>query len=346
MSRGECQVSSDKWIEREKDMMRKITVLALSAVLVALSVPVEAQQPGKVPRIGILISASASNATRRVQALQQGLHQLGYVEGKNMIIEYRYAEGKLEPLTDFADELVRLKFDVIVADTSVATQAAKNATKTIPIVFTAANDPLGDGQVASLARPGGNLTGFSLLAPELNAKRLELLMEVVPKIARIAFLLRTGTATGEQRFNEAEGDAKRLGLQLQYLGAKDADDLGRAFEAAKRAGAQAILAHPSTFIVTNRARIIELGVKHRLPVIYSGAEHAAAGGLMSYGPDIADNFQRAAVYIDKILKGTTPSALPVQQPIKFEFVINLKAAKQIGLTIPPNVLARADRVIR
>src|SRR5215468_3000921 len=252
MRRRECQVSSDKWIER-KDMMRKITVLALSVLLVALSVPVEAQQSGKIPRIGILISASASNATRRVQALQQGLHQLGYVEGKNIIIEYRYAEGKLEPLTDFADELVRLKVDVIVADTSVATQAAKNATKTIPIVFTAANDPLGDGQVASLARPGGNLTGFSLLAPELNAKRLELLMEVVPKIARIAFLTRTGTATGEQRFKEAETDAKRLGLQLQYVGAKNGEDLGRAFEAAKRAGAQGILAHPSTFIVTNRA---------------------------------------------------------------------------------------------
>ena len=324
----------------------KLFRTALCALFFALCEAAQAQQPGKIPRIGILISASASNTTRRVQALQQGLHQLGYVEGKNIFIEYRYAEGKLEPLTDFADELVRLKVDVIVADTSVATQAAKNATKNIPIVFTAANDPLGDGQVASLARPGGNLTGFSLLAPELNEKRLELLMEVVSKLTRIAFLTRTGAGTREQRFKEAEADAKRLGLKLQYIGAKDADDLGRAFETAKRAGVQAVLAHPSTFIITNRARIIELAVKHRLPVIYSGAEHAAAGGLMSYGPDIADNFQRAATYIDKIWKGTNPSDLPVQQPTKFELVINVKSAKQIGLTIPPNVLARADRVIR
>jgi putative ABC transport system substrate-binding protein len=330
-------------------MGRKSVACALSffcVLLFAPSFPVDAQLPNKIPRIGILVSASASNAARRVQALQQGLRELGYIEGNNILADYRYAEGKLEPLIDFADELVRLKVDVIVADTSVATQAAKNATKTIPIVFTAANDPLGDGQVASLARPGGNLTGFSLLAPELNAKRLELLLEVVPKIVRIVFLTRTGTATGEQRFKEAEADAKRLGLQLQYLGAKDGDDLGRAFETAKRTGAQAVLAHPSTFIVSNRARIIELAVKHRLPVIYAGAEHGAAGGLMSYGPDIADNFQRAAVYIDKILRGATPSVLPVQQPMKFEFVINLKAAKQIGLMIPPNVLARANKVIR
>ena len=235
---------------------------------------------------------------------------------------------------------------VIVTDTSRATQAAKDATKTIPVVFTSANDPLGDGQVASLARPGGNLTGFSLLAPDLNSKRLELLKETVPKVTRIGFLTRAGTATTEQRFTEAAADAQRLGLRLHRLGPKGADDLEAAFEAAKRAGVQAILAHPSTFVVTNRARIIELAVKHRLPVIYSGWESAAAGGLMSYGLDIVDNYRRAAVYVDKILKGTKPSDLPVQQPMKFEFVINLKAAKQIGLTIPPNVLARADRVIR
>jgi putative ABC transport system substrate-binding protein len=327
-------------------MKKKITVLTLCAMLFVLCSFADAQQPGKVHRIGILISTSPSMAARRIQALQQGLYELGYIEGKNIIIEYRYAEGKLEPLPQLADELVRLKLDVIVVDTSMATQAAKDATKTVPIVFTSANDPLGDRQVASLARPGGNLTGFSLLAPDLNAKRLELLKETVPKVTQIGFLTRMGAATADPRFKEAEADAQRLGLRLHRLGAKGADDLESVFEAAKREGVQAMLAHPSTFVVTNRARIIELAVKHRLPVIYSGWESATAGGLMSYGLDIVDNYRRAAIYVDKILKGTKPADLPVQQPMKFEFVINLKAAKQIGLTVPPNVLARADRVIR
>ena len=314
----------------------------LCSLLRAPCSAVEAQQPKKVPRIGVLISVSAP----RIQALPQGLRALGYIEGKSIIVEYRYAEGKLEPLLQLADELVRLKLDLIVTDTSVATQTAKDATKTIPVVFTSANDPLGDGQVASLARPGGNLTGFSLLAPDLNAKRLEILKETVPKATQIGFLARMGAATADQRFKEAEADAQRLGLRLHRLGAKSADDLERVFEAAKRAGVQAILAHPSTFVVTNRARIIELAAKHRLPVIYSGWESAEAGGLMSYGLDIVDNYRRAAIYVDKILKGTKPADLPVQQPMKFEFVINLKTAKQIGLAIPPNVLVRADRVIR
>ena len=328
---------------------KKICSIALGAMLLALSVPAEAQQPGKMPRIGVLISTSPSAAARRVQAFKQGLRELGYIEGKNIVLEYRYAEGKLEPLSALADELVRLKLDLIVTDTSRATEAAKNATKTVPVVFTSANDPLGDRQVASLARPGGNLTGFSLLAPDLNAKRLELLKETVPTATQIGFLTRFGSAslaTADQRFKEAEADAQRLGLRLQRLGAKSADDLERVFEAGKHAGVQAVLAHPSTFVVTNRARIIELAVKHRLPVIYAGAESPEAGGLMSYGLDIVDNFRRAAVYVDKILRGTNPADLPVQQPMKFQFLVNLKAAKQIGLTIPPNVLARADRVIR
>jgi putative tryptophan/tyrosine transport system substrate-binding protein len=247
---------------------------------------------------------------------------------------------------ELTEELVRLKVDIIVTDTSNATQAAKNATKAIPVVFTAANDPVGDGQVASLAKPGGNLTGFSLLAPELNWKRLELLKEVAPKATRIAFLNRLGTTTGEQRFKEAEADAKGLGLQLQFVGAKGSDDLESAFDAAKQSGAQAVIVHPSTFATTNRARIIDLAAKNRLPAIYPSTPYAEAGGLMSYGPDIVDNSRRAAVYVDKILKGTKPAELPVQQPMKFELVINLKTAKQIGLTIPPNVLARADKVIR
>jgi putative ABC transport system substrate-binding protein len=326
--------------------MKNILFILLIVAVVVVGAIAEAQQPAKVPRIGVLISASPSIAARRVQAFQQGLRELGYIEGKSIIIEYRYAEGKLEPLPELADELVRLKLDVIVTDTSMATQAAKNATKTIPVVFTSANDPIGDGQVASLARPGGNLTGFSLLAPELNGKRLELLKEAVPKVTRIAFLTRMGTALGEQRFKEAAAAAKGLGLRLQFLGAKGADDLESAFDAAKRAGAQALVGHPSTFLVTNRARIIDLTVKFRLPAIYPATPFAEAGGLMSYGPDPVDNSRRAAVYVDKILKGTKPADLPVQQPMKFEFIVNLKAAKQIGLTIPPNLLVRANKVIR
>jgi len=318
-----------------------VATAILSAVTLA-----EAQQTEKVPRLGVLISASPSIRAPRVEAFQQGLRELGYIEGKNIVIEYRYAEGKLEPLSELAHELVRLKFDVIVTDTSMATQAAKNATKTLPVVFTLANDPIGDGQVSSLARPGGNLTGLSLLTPELNGKRLDLLKEVVPKVTRVTFLTRLGTPTGEQRFKEAEAAAKGLGLRLQFLGAKGGDDLDSAFAAAKRAGAQAVIVHPSTFAATNRARIIDLAAKNRLPAIYPSTPYAEAGGLMSYGPDLLDNWRRAATYVDKILKGAKPSELPVEQPRKFDFVINLKAAKQIGLTIPPNVLARADRVIK
>ena len=308
-------------------MNKKLRLWLLATVLLATASLAEAQQAGKVPRMGVLISATPSASSRRVEAFLQRLRELGYVDGKNIVIEYRYADGKLEPLAELIAELVRLKVDLIVTDTSNALQAAKNATTTIPVVFTTANDPVGDGQVASLARPGGNLTGFSLLTPELNWKRLQLLKEAVPKVMRIAFLTRMGTATGEKRFKEAEADAKGLKLRLQFLGAKDADDLESAFEAAKRAGVQAFLAHPSTFVVTNRARIIELAVKHRLPAIYPGTEATEAGGLMSYGPDVSDNWRRAATYVDKILKGDKPGELPVQQPMRFEFAINLNAAK-------------------
>jgi putative ABC transport system substrate-binding protein len=296
-------------------------------MLFALCHPAEAQQSVKVPRIGLLISAQPSIASPRIQALQRGLRDLGYVEGKNILIEYRYAQGKLEPVRELAAQLVRLKVDIIVTDTSNATQAAKDATKRIPIVFTTANDPVGDGQVDSLARPGGNLTGLSILALDLNGKRLELLKEAFPSISRIGFLTRIGTATGEQRFDEAKTAAKALGLQLQYIGAKGADDLENAFDTAKRTGVQALLAHPSTFVGTNRTRIVELSIKNRLPVIYGSGESAEAGALMSYGPDIVDNYRRAATYVDKILKGAKPADLPVEQPIKFE-------------------LARADRVIK
>ena len=323
-----------------------VLVLTVCAMLFALCHPAEAQQPAKLPRIGVLISARPSIASPRIEAFQRGLRDLGYVEGKNITLEYRYAEGKVESVSDLAADLVRLKVDIIVTDTSNATQAAKNATKIIPIVFTTANDPVGDGQVDSLARPGGNLTGLSILALDLNGKRLELLKEAFPNILRVGFLTRIGTASGEQRFDEAKTAAKALGLQLQYIGAKGADDLENAFDMAKRAGTQALLAHPSTFVGTNRTRIIDLSIKNRLPVIYGSGEFAEAGALMSYGPDIVDNYRRAGTYVDKILKGAKPGDLPVEQPTKFELVINLKTAKQMGVIIPPNVLARADRVIK
>jgi putative ABC transport system substrate-binding protein len=315
-------------------------------MLFALCVSAEAQQPVKIPRIGILISTSPSNATRRVQAFQQGLRELGYVEGKNIIIEYRYADGKLDPLAELAAELVRLKVHVLVTDTSYAIDAAKNATKTIPIVFTSAIDPVADGQVGSLAKPGGNLTGLSILAPELNGKRLELLKEAFPKVRRVARITRGGGARTEQRIKDDKVTAKGLGLQLQSVLVKGADELGGAFTDVKGTGAQALIFPPSTFLANNHARFIDLSAKIRLPAIYPGTVYAEAGGLMSYGPDLADNSHRAAVFVDKILKGAKPADLPVEQPTKFEFAINLKTAKQIGVVIPPNVLARADRVIR
>jgi putative ABC transport system substrate-binding protein len=330
-------------------------ILGLYCLLITVSLIiglVEAQQAVKVPRVGFLISTTRTQSAPRVQALQQGLRELGYVEGKNILFEYRYAEGRPAALPELVAELVDLKVDIIVTETSNAIQAAKNATKTIPIVFTTANDPVGDGQVTSLAKPGGNITGFSNLAPELNGKRLELLKEAVPKLARVAFLMRTPVSRAEQRsvgelrFKDAEVAAKELGLKLQPLGAKGAEDLESAFAAAKSAGIQALMVSPSTFAITHRQLIIKLAAKHQIPAIYPGTEAAEAGGLMSYGLDYLDNHRRAAVYVDKILKGIKPADLPVQQPMKFEFVINLKTAKQIRLTIPPNLLVRADRVIR
>jgi putative tryptophan/tyrosine transport system substrate-binding protein len=327
-------------------MKTKILVCAVSTLILTTIHLAEAQQPGKVYRIGILRSGSASSDLYAPQQFQQGLRELGYVDGTNIVIEYRYADGKLEPLAALASELVRLKVDVIITDTSIAIDAVKNATKTIPVVFTLATDPVQDGQVASLAKPGGNLTGFSILAPELNGKRLELLKEAFPKVTRVGRITRGGTARGEQRIQDDEVVAKELGLRLHAILVKSADDLEGAFEGAKRAGVQALIFPPSVFLATNRTRFIDLAAKVHLPAIYPSTPYAEAGGLMSYGPDQLDNFRRAAAYVDKILKGANPADLPVQQPMKFEFAINLKTAKQIGLTIPPNVLARADKVIK
>jgi len=326
-------------------MKRKITVLTLCALLYALCLPAEAQQLGKVPQIGVLVSASASASVSRIHAFQQGLRELGYNEGKNIVVEYRYTEAKLDRLPELVAEVIRLKVDVIVTDTSRAIDAAKNATKTIPVVFIGLTDPVGEGQVSSLAQPGGNLTGLSILAPELNGKRLELLKETLPKVMRVAVLTREGDRE-RQRFKESEVVAKGLGLRLQFFGANVADDLDSAFDAVKRAGAQALILPPTTFLLTNRVQFINAAAKNRLPAIYPDSEYVEVGGLMSYGPDILDNWRRATIFVDKILKGKKTAELPVEQPMKFEFIINLKAAKQIGLTIPPNVLARADKVIK
>jgi putative tryptophan/tyrosine transport system substrate-binding protein len=306
-----------------------LSSILIVMILVAVVVTVEAQQPTKAARIGFLGASSASSYSTRIPAFREGLRDLGYVEGKDIAIEYRYADGKLDQLAALAAELVRLKVDVIVIDSSTAIDVAKKATKTIAVVFAGAIDPVGEGQVASLAHPGGNVTGLSLLAPELNGKRLELLKEAFPKVKRVGRLAWGARPTRqEQRFKEDELAAKGLGLQLQPILVKDADDLEKGFTAAKNAGVHALIFPPSPFLTTNLAT-----AKVRLPAIYPGMVHVEAGGLMGYGPDPDDNFRRAAVYVDKILKGAKPADLPIQQPMKFEFGINLKTAKQIGLTI-------------
>ena len=296
-------------------------------------------------RIGFLVTPSRSFFTARMEGFQQGLRNLGYIEGKNIVIEYRYAEGKTDRLPELAAELVSLRVDLIVTS-GPALWAAKNATKTIPIVFTGVQDPVATGVVDSLAKPGGNVTGLSILAPELGGKRLELLKEVVPKITRVAFLW-AGLGPGAPlSVKETQAAAQAMGLQLQSLEVRDLKDFDSAFEAITKNRAQALLTNPGPVINTHQARIVEFAAKNRLPAMYAAPESVDAGGLMSYGPNPTDQYRRAAVYVDKILKGAKPADLPVEQPIKFEFIINLKTAKQIGLTIPPNVLVRADKVIK
>jgi putative ABC transport system substrate-binding protein len=313
-------------------------------VLLALGVTAEAQQPKKVPRIGLLVPSSASSDSTGRDAFLQGLRDLGYVDGKNIAIEYRYTEGELDRLPDLAAELVRLNVDVIVTAAISSVRAAKNATATIPIVFVV-GDAVDSGLVSSLARPGGNATGLTFLAPELDGKRLELLKEAFPKVTRVAFLWRVPAARGDP-LKETEAVAKTLGLRLQSVGVKGPDDFESAFKAAKSGGAEALMVISNPLSNTYRARIVDLAAKNRLPGIYPSTDFVEDGGLMSYGADILDNWRRAATYVDKILKGAKPADLPVEQPKKFEFVINLKAAKQIGVTIQPNVLARVDKVIK
>ena len=328
-------------------MIKRILIWQLATVFLTTVSIAQAQQPTKVARIGYLAGPSLSAIAARIEVFRQGLRELGYVEGKNIVIEWLSADGKLDRLPALAAELVRLKVDVIVTSGGAQTRAAKEATSTIPIVMTNDPDPVATGLVASLARPGGNITGLSTLAPELSGKRLELLKETVPKLSRVA-VLGTSTAPGyAQVLREIEPAAKAFGLKLQYLDVLDSKDIETAFRAASKGRADGVLTLTGgAILISQRAQIAELAVKNRLPAIYSDSRYVEAGGLMTYGVNIFDLDRRAATYVDKILKGRKPADLPVEQPMKFEFIVNLKAAKQIGLTIPPNVLVRADRVIR
>ena len=323
----------------------KLYGVTLCALVVAICTPAKAQ-PAKVSRIGFLSTLSPSTITVRTEAFQQGLRQLGYVEGKNIVIEYRWAEGKLDRVPELAAELIRLKVDAIVTTGPPVTRVAKGATNTIPIVMAFDSDPVGNGFVASLARPGGNITGLSALFPEISGKRLELMKEIIPRLSQIAVLGSSKEPANSQSVKETELAAQKFGVKFQYFDVVVLSDIEAAFQAAKSARADAALVLAGYIFNSYPTHVAALASKHRIAVIYQGSEYAEAGGLMSYGTNIADLFRRAATYVDKILKGAQPAELPVEQPTKFELVINLKAAKQIGLTIPPNVLARADRVIK
>jgi putative ABC transport system substrate-binding protein len=335
-------------VRREERRVKQgiFAVVALCAVLFALCVSAQAQQTGKVHLIGRLAAASASADAARNEAFRRGLREHSYVERKNIVIEWRSAEANPDRLPALAAELMRLKVDVIVAGGPQATRAAKEATSTIPIVMANVGDPVGEGFVASLARPGGNITGLSALAPELSGKRLEILREVVPKLSRVAVL---GTATGPSvslQLRELETAAKAFKVQLQYLDVQNPKDIATAFRAASKERADAVITLGGGILVSQRAQIVELAAKNRLPAIYHQGRFVEDGGLMYYGVNLLDLDRRAATYVDKILKGAKPGDLSVEQPKKFDFIINLKAAKQMGLAIPPNVLARADKVIK
>ena len=328
-------------------MMKSILFWLLATVFLTIAPRAEAQQTGKVPRIGYLSPTSPSVSPTRIEAFRHGLRELGYLEGKNIVIDYRYAEGKFDRLPALAAELVRLKVDLIVTTGPTVTRAAKEATTTVPIVMATDTDPVGNGFVASLARPGGNVTGLSALAPELSGKQLELLKEIVPRLSRVAVFGTSTNPGNSQMLREVKRTTATFRVKLQYLEVRGPKDIETAFRAGSKERAEAVLYLVAGLVdAGHRTEITELAVKSRLPAIYQSRRYVEDGGLMSYGVNIADLDRRAATYVDKILKGRTPADLPVEQPTKFEFVINLKTAKQIGLTIPPNVLARADRVIK
>jgi putative ABC transport system substrate-binding protein len=314
-------------------------------MLFAFCTSAVAQQPQKVPRIGFLSLNSRSSIATNAEAFRQGLRDFGYVEGRNIVIEWRYADGKSDRLPSLVSELIHLEVDVIVTSATAPAQAAKQATSTIPIVIANHNDPVGAGLVASLARPGGNVTGLSNMQIELGGKRLELLKEV-KRVSRVAVLQIPSAPATPPQMKEMEAAASSLGVHLQPVGWETAEDLKTAFSTMIRGRADALITFSGPRFGLYRAQIIDLATKNHLPAMYPDIAYVESGGLMSYGAKTTDLFRRAAVYVDKILKGAKPADLPVEQPMKFEFVINLKTAKQIGLTIPPNVLARADRVIK
>jgi putative tryptophan/tyrosine transport system substrate-binding protein len=327
-------------------MKKKITFLTLCALLLALCSSATAQQPPKVQRIGYLTANSSSVELPRVDAFRQGLRALGHIEGQNIVIEYRFTDGKFERLPDLAAELVRLKVDVLVANTTNAALAAKNATRTIPIFFIGVSDPVAAGLVDSFARPGGNITGLTNIAPVLSGKRLELLKETVPKLTRVAVLWDPQNPGSVPQWNESQLAARELGLQLHSMEVSSANKYESAFKEATKAGSTALAVTLNPLANSNQKRVVDLAAKSRLPAIYARGQFVDNGGLMSYAPSFTADGRDAARLVDKILKGTQPADLPVEQPTKFELLINLKTAKALGLTIPPLVLMRAEKVIK
>jgi putative ABC transport system substrate-binding protein len=323
---------------------RRAFILALG--LLAAPVATVGQPPGKVPQIGVLSGSSPLIHAGRIEAFRQGLRERGYTEGRNIVVEYRYADGQTGRLAALAEELVALKVDVIVTSGDLAIRAARQASQTIPIVAALAGDLVAPGHVASLARPGGNITGLTTLVSELSGKRLELLKTAFPKISRVAVLWNPDNATNAAGVKEIETAARALGLQVVSAGARKPEDLEGEFQTIRRERADALLAVADLMLLSQRARIVAFAAKHRLPAMYGNQDYMDAGALMAYGPNVADLFRRAATYVDKILKGARPADLPVEQATKIELVINVKTAKALGLTIPPSLLARADHVIR
>ena len=320
--------------------------VAVYSLLIAVCSPAQAQQPKKVPRIGYLGANTRSTSSARIEAFRQGLRELGYIEGKNIIIEWRFADANPDRLRTFAAEIVQLPVEIIVTAGPASNRVAKQATATIPIVVGFDDDPVGSGYASSLARPGGNVTGLSTLAPEITGKQLELLREVVPKLSRLAVLGNATQLGNPQALREVTIAADAVRVQLQYLEVRTAKDIETAFEAADKEHADGMLLLGSPLILSQRRQIAHLAAKGRLPTMSGRPEYVEDGGLLFYGANYTDLFRRAAAYVDRILKGAKAGDLPIEQPKKFELVINLKTAKQIGLTIPPNVLARADRVIK
>jgi len=328
-------------------MSRSVFCFASVAIVLALSFPVESQQPKKVPRIGLFFGASASSNIDRTEAFRQGLRDLGYIEGKNILIEYRFADRKLDRVPSLVDELVQLKVDVLVAPFQEGIVAAKQATKTIPIVISTAQDPVATGIIDSFARPGGNITGLTRLTRELSGKRLELLKEVVPGMLRVGILWNADSVGASVGFKEYEAAARALEIQLQSLGVRGpSPNLEGAFQSAAKARASALITIRNPILTDYPKQIADLTTKNRLPSMHEGTDFVEAGGLMSYAADDLENLRRAAVYVDKILKGAKPADLPVETPTKLDLVINLKTANQIGITIPDSVLYRADKVIK